>query len=54
MTPLTGISSMATRQVLADMTSAYERETGSKAAVESVGGVDAAKRGKAYWDGLGI
>ena len=47
MLPLTGISSMATRQVLADMTSAYERETGSKAAVESVGGVDAAKRVRA-------
>ena len=47
MPPLTGISSMATRQVLADMTSAYERETGSKAAIESVGGVDAAKRVRA-------
>ena len=47
MTPLTGISSMATRQVLADMTSAYERETGAKVAIESVGGVDAAKRVRA-------
>lgn len=47
MTLITGISSMATRQVLADMTSAYERETGSKVAIESVGGVDAAKRVRA-------
>lgn len=47
MTSITGISSMATRQVLADMTSAYERETGAKVAIESVGGVDAAKRVRA-------
>ncbi len=47
MTPLTGISSMATRQVLADMTAAYEHETGAKVAIESVGGVDAAKRVRA-------
>jgi len=47
MTPITGISSMATRQVLADMTSAYEREASAKVAIESVGGVDAAKRVRA-------
>ena len=47
MTPITGISSMATRQVLADMTSAYEGDTGASVAIESVGGVDAAKRVRA-------
>ena len=47
MSPLTGISSMATRQVLADMIGAYERATGSTVAIESVGGVDAAKRVRA-------
>jgi molybdate transport system substrate-binding protein len=44
---LRGISSMATRQVLADLTRAYERQAGLAAgsiAIESVGGVDAAKR----------
>jgi molybdate transport system substrate-binding protein len=43
-TTLHGISSMATRQVLAELTQAYERETGVKVVIESVGGVDAAKR----------
>ena len=47
MSPLTGISSMATRQVLADLVAMYERETGAKVAIESVGGVDAAKRVRA-------
>ncbi len=47
MTSITGISSMATRQVLAEMTAAYERESGAKVAIESVGGVDAAKRVRA-------
>ena len=41
---LTGISSMATRQVLADLCNAYERNGGSSARFESVGGVDAARR----------
>lgn len=35
---------MATRQVLADLASAYEQQTGRRIAIESVGGVDAAKR----------
>lgn len=38
--PLTGISSMATRALLAELTAGY----GSPVAIESVGGVDAAKR----------
>jgi molybdate transport system substrate-binding protein len=41
---LTGISSMATRQVLAELTAAYEARTGASVAIESVGGVDAARR----------
>jgi len=40
---LTGISSMATRQVLADVADAW-RHTGGDVAFESVGGVEAAKR----------
>ena len=43
-TTLSGISSMATRQVLAELTAAYERRSGVRVAIESVGGVDAAKR----------
>jgi molybdate transport system substrate-binding protein len=42
--PITGISSMATRQVLAELADAYERETGQHVAIQSVGGVDAARR----------
>lgn len=42
--PLTGISSMATRLVLADLLSEFEKASGVAVAVESVGGVDAAKR----------
>lgn len=38
------ISSMATRQLLAELAADYERRTGIRVAVESVGGVDAAKR----------
>jgi molybdate transport system substrate-binding protein len=41
---ITGISSMATRQVLAELCATYERQTGDTVAIESVGGVDAAKR----------
>jgi len=41
---ITGISSMATRAVLADLAAAFERRTGCGVAFESVGGVDAAKR----------
>ncbi|MCF8178877.1 MAG: substrate-binding domain-containing protein [Sulfuritalea sp.] len=41
---LTGISSMATRQVLADLAAAYRRDMETPVEFESVGGVDAAKR----------
>jgi molybdate transport system substrate-binding protein len=41
---ITGISSMATRQVLSELAAAFERRTGQRVAVESVGGVDAARR----------
>ena len=42
--PLTGISSMATRQLLSELTAAYAQRTGQVVAIEAVGGVDAAKR----------
>jgi molybdate transport system substrate-binding protein len=42
--PITGISSMATRQLLAELTSAYGQRSGRVVAIESVGGVDAARR----------
>nr|WP_152853260.1 substrate-binding domain-containing protein [Paraburkholderia atlantica] len=35
---------MATRQVLAELAASYERRTGQSVAIESVGGVDAARR----------
>ena len=41
---ITGISSMATRALLADLAQAYERQTRIAVAIEAVGGVDAAKR----------
>lgn len=41
---ITGISSMATRAVLAELASDYQRLTGVEVAIESVGGVDAARR----------
>jgi molybdate transport system substrate-binding protein len=41
---VTGISSMATRQILADLGAAYEKATGQAVTIESVGGVDAARR----------
>ena len=40
---LAGISSMATRQVLADLAGAYEQRTGLRIAIRSMGGVDAAR-----------
>ena len=42
--PLTIISSMATRQVLADLTADFSQASGQAVETESVGGVDAAKR----------
>jgi molybdate transport system substrate-binding protein len=41
---LAGISSMATRQLLGELASAYQQHSGVELAFESVGGVDAAKR----------
>jgi molybdate transport system substrate-binding protein len=43
-TEILGISSMATRQVLAELVEAYQRQTGQRVTISSVGGVDAAKR----------
>ena len=42
--PILGISSMATRQVLAELVDAYQQHSGQRVAIESVGGVDAVKR----------
>lgn len=42
--PIRIISSMATKQVLADLVAQYQQGSGQAVAVESVGGVDAAKR----------
>jgi molybdate transport system substrate-binding protein len=45
---ITVISSMATRQLLSDLVTLFERQTAAaKVSVESVGGVDAAKRVRA-------
>ncbi len=41
---ITGISSMATRTLLGELSRAYEQRSGAVVAIESVGGVDAAKR----------
>jgi molybdate transport system substrate-binding protein len=41
---LKGISSMATRQVLGELARDWERRSGHRVSIESVGGVDAAKR----------
>ncbi|WP_311222092.1 MULTISPECIES: substrate-binding domain-containing protein [unclassified Acidovorax] len=39
-----GISSMATRTLLAELLADWQRQSGMQAAIESVGGVDAARR----------
>ncbi|MDM7941813.1 MAG: molybdate ABC transporter substrate-binding protein [Hydrogenophaga sp.] len=41
---LKGVSSMATRQVLAELVASFEAAGGAPVSIESVGGVDAAKR----------
>lgn len=41
---ITGISSMATRQVLAELAAGFRAASGVEVAIESVGGVDAARR----------
>ena len=43
-TVIKGISSMATRQLLAEMAAAFERQSGCVVSFKSVGGVDAVKR----------
>ncbi|EYC50863.1 molybdenum ABC transporter substrate-binding protein [Hylemonella gracilis str. Niagara R] len=43
-TEILGISSMATRLLLAELAGAYERVVDARVRIESVGGVDAAKR----------
>jgi molybdate transport system substrate-binding protein len=43
-TKITGISSMATSQLLADLIPQFEERSGRTVAIESVGGVEAAKR----------
>jgi len=43
-TDLKGISSMATRLVLADLVTAFEQQSDCRVAIESVGRVDAARR----------
>jgi molybdate transport system substrate-binding protein len=43
-TPITGISSMATRLILGELGQRYEAAKGVTVAIQSVGGVDAAKR----------
>ena len=43
-TIIKGISSMATRQLLADLLAAFEADGGAHAEIESVGGVDALRR----------
>lgn len=47
---ITGISSMATKAVLAELTQAYQSLAGWTIAIQSVGGVDAAARVKAGED----
>jgi molybdate transport system substrate-binding protein len=42
--PITGISSMATKGLLAELAQAYEQRSARAVAIEAVGGVDAAKR----------
>ena len=44
MNRITGISSMATQALLADLAAAFQAETGIAVLMESVGGVDATRR----------
>jgi molybdate transport system substrate-binding protein len=43
-TSIRGISSMATRQILAELSAAYQQRSGCAVAIEAIGGVDAARR----------
>lgn len=47
LSPIKIVSSMATRQILAELVAAFEARTSLRATLESVGGVDAAKRVRA-------
>jgi molybdate transport system substrate-binding protein len=40
---ITGLSSMATRQILADLAESYEQRTGCRVTIRSMGGVEAAR-----------
>src|SRR3954453_10777167 len=40
---ITGLSSMATRQILADLGESYEQRTGARVTIRSMGGVEAAR-----------
>jgi len=51
---LQGISSMATRQVLAELAAAWQARGGEPVAIESVGGVDAARRVQAGTEPLDV
>ncbi|MBV9114767.1 MAG: substrate-binding domain-containing protein, partial [Hyphomicrobiales bacterium] len=44
---LAGISSMATRQILAELAASFERQSGWRVAITSIGGVEAARRVRA-------
>lgn len=47
MSQITGVSSMATRGVLADLAAAFEGRTGQGVAIRAMGGVEAARRVRA-------
>ena len=53
-TQLQGISSMATRQVLAELIASWQASGGAPVHMESVGGVDAAKRVQAGEESLDV
>ena len=42
--PISGISSMAMREVLVELAEVYRQQTGQRVAIEAVGGVDALRR----------
>jgi len=41
---ITGITSMATREVMSELAATYERQSGQRVTIESVGGVEATRR----------
>ncbi|MFT3763065.1 MAG: substrate-binding domain-containing protein [Pseudoxanthomonas sp.] len=52
--PLKGISSMATRRVLVELAAAWRMQGGGPLTIESVGGVDAARRMEAGEEGFDV